>query len=240
MNQRTYKLMSIVCPFNMIVRIMLCLVCLSAKASDVIWQIGTPDGRASEFALAPNRYEDYIKHDFGYEDRFFVVGHSVPARDFCYVLPGPDDRWAGTSSTAGERVHSVNILFRLSRLSKDARAVLRISLVDAHPRKAHLKVQAGRRSQTFKLQGTSDDDAVMGCYERTRGMTLEVPLVASDLKRGDNLITLTILEGSWVVFDAVTLEGRGLRLTQCLHRLVKQAICILQQIIWLAIFFLSP
>ena len=192
------------------INIIFSLVCLAAKADDVIWQIGTPDGSAAEFALAPNRYEDYVKYDFGYEDRFYVVGHSTPAKDFSYVLPGPDDRWAGSNHAAGERVQSTNILFCLSRVSKKAQAVLRIRLVDAHPRKSLLKVQVGKRSQKFMLQGTSGDDAVMGRYDRTRGMTLEVPLVASDLKRGDNLITLTVLEGSWVVFDAVTLEGTGL------------------------------
>ena len=192
--------------------IVLSLICLTAKANNVIWQIGTPDGSAAEFALAPDGYEDYVKSDFGYEDRFFVVGHSIPAQDFCYVLPGPKDRWAGTSPTAGERVHSANILFCLSHVSKKARAVLRIRLVDAHPAGSLLKVQVGELSRTFQLQGTSGDDAVMGRYDRTPGMILEVPLVASDLRCGDNLITLTILEGSWVVFDAVALEGTALRL----------------------------
>ena len=192
--------------------IVLSLICLTAKANNVIWQIGTPDGSAAEFALAPDCYEDYVKSDFGYEDRFFVVGHSTPAQDFCYVLPGPKDRWAGTSPTAGERVHSANVLFCLSHVSKKARAVLRIRLVDAHPAGSLLKVQVGELSRTFQLQGTSGDDAVMGRYDCTPGMTLEVPLVASDLRCGDNLITFTILEGSWVVFDAVTLEGTALRL----------------------------
>ena len=97
------------------ISIVLSLVCLTAKADDVIWQIGTPDGSAAEFALAPNRYEDYVKYDFGYEDRFFVVGHSTPAKDFSYVLPGPDDRWAGSNHAAGERLQSTNILFCLSK-----------------------------------------------------------------------------------------------------------------------------
>ena len=185
---------------------------LPAEADDVIWQIGTPDGSAREFALAPDRYEDYVSRDFGYEDRFYVIGHSSPAEDFSYVLPGPDDRWAGTSATAGERVQSAGILFCLSRLSRDARAVLRIRLVDAHFRKSLLKVQVGDQGRTFLLKGSSDNDAVMGRYDRTPGMTIEVPLDGSALKKGDNLVTLTVLEGSWIVFDAVTLEGTGLTL----------------------------
>ena len=147
--------------------IVLSLICLTAKANNVIWQIGTPDGSAAEFALAPDCYEDYVKSDFGYEDRFFVVGHSTPAQDFCYVLPGPKDRWAGTSPTAGERVHSANILFCLSHVSKKDRAVLCIRLVDAHPAGSLLKVQVGELSRTFRLQGTSGDDAVMGRYDCT-------------------------------------------------------------------------
>ena len=190
----------------------LLLACISAKADDTIWQIGTPDGSAREFALAPDRYEDYVKCDFGYEDRFYVVGHSTPAKDFCYVLPGPDDRWAGTSATAGERVQCANILFCLNKVRRDAQAVLRIRLVDAHPRKSLLKVQLGGKSQTCLLQGASGNDAVMGIYDHSPGKTIALPLDANDLKRGDNLLTLTVLEGSWVVFDAITLEGTGITL----------------------------
>ena len=77
----------------------------SQDASHVVWQIGQCDGSSSEFALAPDRYAQFVEQDFGYEDRYYLVGYSEAGRDMPYVLPGPDDTWGGTSPTAGWRTH---------------------------------------------------------------------------------------------------------------------------------------
>lgn len=42
--------------------------------NQVIRQIGESDNNASEFALAPDDYQQYIASDFGWEDKFFVIG----------------------------------------------------------------------------------------------------------------------------------------------------------------------
>ena len=85
-----------------------------AAASDAtIWTVGEPDGRPAGFALAPDGFRDFLARDFGYEDKFYLVGHSDPATDFPYVLPGPADTWGGTWPTSGWRTHEVNILFGL-------------------------------------------------------------------------------------------------------------------------------
>ena len=86
----------------------------TAAASDAtIWTVGEPDGRPAGFALAPDGFRDFLARDFGYEDKFYLVGHSDPATDFPYVLPGPADTWGGTWPTSGWRTHEVNILFGL-------------------------------------------------------------------------------------------------------------------------------
>ena len=73
---------------------------LSASAGHVVWQIGTKDGTGNEFALAPTGYADFLQNDFGWEDKFFLVGHSSEKKDFPYVLPGVNDKWAGSGSPA--------------------------------------------------------------------------------------------------------------------------------------------
>src|SRR5690554_3931886 len=90
----------------------------SEKKQDtgVIWQIGIKDSSAVEFALAPGDYQKFLNEDFGWEDRFFLVGKSNPKEDFPYILPGPDDTWGGTSRTAGIRTHVLNILFRMKSI----------------------------------------------------------------------------------------------------------------------------
>ena len=63
-----------------------CAMC--ATAAKVVWQIGVADNSGTELALGPSEYKKFLAHDFGYEDRYFLVGTSVDKNDFPYVLPG--------------------------------------------------------------------------------------------------------------------------------------------------------
>ena len=74
------------------------LAVFSAKSpgSKLIWGIGKADKSAKEFALAPGGFKKFIEHDFGFEDKFFLVGYSNEKNDFPYVIPGPVDTWGGT------------------------------------------------------------------------------------------------------------------------------------------------
>ena len=102
----------------------------TAAASDAtIWTVGEPDGRPDGFALAPDGFRDFLARDFGYEDKFYLVGHSDPSTDFPYVLPGPADTWGGTWPTSGWRTHEVNILFGLDEQPDDD-CLLAVDLAD--------------------------------------------------------------------------------------------------------------
>lgn len=72
-----------------------CTVVTNVYSSETIWNIGELDGRADEFALAPDRFKEFLSRDFGYEDKYFVVGQSSIKKDFPYILPGPVDTWGG-------------------------------------------------------------------------------------------------------------------------------------------------
>lgn len=52
-----------------------CAMC--ATAAKVVWQIGVADNSGTELALGPSEYKKFLAHDFGYEDRYFLVGTSV-------------------------------------------------------------------------------------------------------------------------------------------------------------------
>lgn len=97
---------------KMIMALLSSAVCFGQVYASDIWRIGTDDGAAAEFTLAPLGYEDFLAKDFGYEDRYYLIGYSDLKSDFPYVLPGPDDTWGGTWGTAGWRTHDVNILFK--------------------------------------------------------------------------------------------------------------------------------
>lgn len=62
-----------------------------------------------EFALAPDRFRDFLANDFGYEDKYFLVGHSVPAADFPTSCPDLPTRGAAHGPRrAGARIRSIS------------------------------------------------------------------------------------------------------------------------------------
>ena len=58
-----------------------CLAALNATAmpsAHTLWTIGEADNSADEFALAPNGFRQFLANDFGYEDKYYMVGFSAP------------------------------------------------------------------------------------------------------------------------------------------------------------------
>lgn len=187
----------------------------------IVWKIGECDSLPSGFALAPDGFRKFVGNDFGYEDKYFLVGHSAEAEDFPYVLPGPADTWGGTWWTSGWRTHQVNVLFGLKAVSE---GVLRISLADySKDFPPVVKVSVNGYGTRFTLGAGSDPGpaagkrptldeplvdslALVGDFSNATPCVLEVPVGRGNLKEGGNEVVISVLEGSWIVFDSVSLE----------------------------------
>jgi hypothetical protein len=89
------------------------------STTEVLWSIGVADDAAAEFALAPDGYADFLHRDFGWEDRFFLVGRAAAESAWPYVLPGPADGWAGSGGLAGTRTQVLNVLFDLAAVGAE-------------------------------------------------------------------------------------------------------------------------
>ncbi len=177
-------------------------------AQHTIWAIGNADNRANEFALAPAGYESFLAHDFGWEDRFFAPGYSEAATDFPYVLPGATDYWGGTSGLAGIRPHELNVLFRLGGDLSGEEWALVVDLLDCSPEAPPLfKVTVNGTSWKHQFDPGRSEDALTGEGNRTKEQILVLPLPATLMRAGGNSVQLTTLDGSWLVFDQVRLEG---------------------------------
>ena len=200
-------------------------------ATTTLWTIGERDGRPEGFALAPNRFRDFIARDFGYEDKYFLIGHSAPAEDFPYVLPGPADTWGGTWPTSGWRTHEVRILFGLED-APDGECALHVDLADYSKRFPPLvKVSVNRQDKTFQLDDPADPTArlrryglqepltdtlpLTGDYRGATPCALEIPLPGGTLRKGGNEVIVTVLEGSWILFDRVALTGATQASVEC-------------------------
>lgn len=176
----------------------------------ILWQIGHSDNRATEFSLSPNEYKRFLEKDFGWEDRFFLIGQSDIKNEFPYVLPGPSDQWGGTWSTAGWRSHSINILFGIDKLPKKGEWKLRIDLLDNDSKNPPVvKVIVNGKSWKYELPEGSGNNSIEDSTSSGKEFLIEIPMDHHLLKTGGNEITLTILQGSWVLFDQIRLEGPG-------------------------------
>ena len=106
-------------------------ICISQNKT--IWQIGNDDDSSKEFALADGKYTEFLERDFGWEDRSFVIGHSLENEDFPFVLPGAYDYWGGTSGLAGIRPHELNLLFTIRNKPDSGQWLLIVDLLDCSP-----------------------------------------------------------------------------------------------------------
>jgi hypothetical protein len=159
-----------------------------------LWQLGTPDGSTAEFALAPAGHREFK------DDGFFMVGESDAKRDWPYAHPGPHDAWAGS------RQHTFTILFGLKTAPASGECRLEAALVDTHssgPPK--LAIQINGRNFERSLPRGGGDASINGEPAKGRLHNFAIPFPADLLRTGDNDIQITTIEGSWMIYDSLSL-----------------------------------
>ena len=175
-----------------------------------LWQIGESNNSAAEFSLASDEYNRFLEKDFGWEDRFFLVGVSETKTDWPYVLPGPADSWGGTSGTAGWRSHTLSILFGLEKLPKKGEWKLVIDLANCTRETPPVfKVIINGKSWKYQLPAGSGEKLPSAEIAGSSEYVIEIPIPSEIIKKGGNEINLTTLQGSWLMFDQVRLDGPG-------------------------------
>ncbi|WP_106830460.1 GH92 family glycosyl hydrolase [Parabacteroides pacaensis] len=182
----------------------------------VVWSIGMPDSSTTDLALGPDGYEQFLANDFGYEDRYYLVGRDEAKKSFPYVLPGPADQWAGTGPTAGWRTHDINVLFGIADSDKTDNWELVIGIADNSAGKPPLlKVTINNQTEKYQLSAGGGDNSIMkGDLSHAKLQKLSIPIAPGVIKEGGNKITLSVLEGSWLLFDYIQLAGsEGAKLT---------------------------
>jgi len=189
----------------------LCLLCIIAgvaNAQKTLWQIGNANNRTDDMALAPAGYKHFLEKDFGWEDKFFLIGVSKADQDWSYILPGPKDGWGGTGGTSGLRTHNANILFGLQDKPAAGNWKFVVDLAGFQGSLPPLfKISINGRSYVKQLPVRSGDKTYEGNFDGAAEYKIEIPLAAEHLRKGGNEILMTTLEGSWLVFDQLRLEG---------------------------------
>ena len=171
----------------------------TAEPPKAIWQIGTADHNYQEFALAGD-HQGYRKA-FP-QDVVFRVGRSDPKTDWPWIHPGPRDDWAGN------REHPFAIVFDMPEAPAGG-CVLRIDVLDAQSSVTpQLRVDVNGTAGVFRVNRGAGDRALID-PSKAKPQVLAIPIHPSLLRAGENRITLTTVDGSWILYDAVTLQETG-------------------------------
>jgi hypothetical protein len=172
----------------------------AAENDQLLWRIGKADNHTAEFALGPNRSNQYstsFPHDV-----LFVAGQSDPKQDWSYIQPGPADAWAGSKS------HTFTVLFALEAASVAGECRLMLDLADTHSSKPpKLQIKINDESFVRELPRGAGDASAHGQPDKGREHELTVDFSTGALKTGNNQITITSLAGSWILYDQVTLTA---------------------------------
>ena len=186
----------------------------ACSAATTLWQIGKADNDTAEFAHAPKNYTAYR------EPAFFIPGVSDPKRDWPYVQPGTiDGGWApGTPQT-------YDVLFGLKAVpAGECRLV--IDFTDTHstdPPK--LLVTVNDRSWEYQTPKGAGDASVFGEPAKGREHVIEVTVPAGALRAGDNRVSITTLNGSWVLWDALRFDvPRGTEMVEVKSRTIVRSV----------------
>ncbi|MBI5094060.1 MAG: hypothetical protein HZB26_16660 [Candidatus Hydrogenedentes bacterium] len=170
--------------------------------ADAVWSIGQVDGSYSEFAMA-GKFDQYTARFAS--DPVLAIGRGPEAKGWPYVHPGPADAWAGA------RTHPFRIEFNLGAVNSGAYR-LAVHAANTHsgfPPQLQVKINDAP-DWIFAFQPGADDrslaDPKIG-HRQTQSFLFPGTL----LHAGHNVITLTISQGSWLLYDAVTLETTDIR-----------------------------
>ena len=172
----------------------------NAQSFSPVWQIGKEDKSASEFALYQERYNTF-------QDKYkeaiilYEVGKNKES-DMPFFIPGPRDSWAG------RKQGKIIIRFGIDALASDCNARLRINLVETHPAaspsiqvningfKAEVKAPAGKNQGFLSSKVTTAEN-----------LYVEIEIPAGKLQKGDNILSIQNVAGSWFALDNITLSA---------------------------------
>src|SRR5699024_2314107 len=105
------------------------------------------------------------------------------------------------------RTHDVNILFGLEDVPSNTDWKLIVDLVDNQKNGALVKITVNGKSKKFQLGKGGSESSVSGNTVNAKEEILTLPLKSSDLRSRGNIVNITILEGSWIIFDQLKLIG---------------------------------
>lgn len=170
-----------------------------AAVSRPVALVGTQDESTADFALSPAAYDQYTTV---FPDGVDLTAGADPKTGWSYIQPGPQDEWADS------RDHPATFRFTLPAApTRDL--TFTAWLLDTNNFNApYLRASVnGTDGDAIGLPPGGGDgyhwgDGQPNRYGGVRPVTVDVPLPASALHAGENVVTISRPAGSWIVYDA--------------------------------------
>jgi len=171
----------------------------------MLWQIGKNDNSTSEFLHGP---KDYAKYN---ENGFFIIGQSDCKKDWPYAHPGPDDHWAGADR------HTFTILFAIESATLSGTCSLLFDLVDTHGMNPPLlRIQINGKSYEHRPGKGASDKSIFGNPAAGKEYCFNLVFPATQLQEGINELTITTLDGGWILYDWLGLQvPKSIKIKTC-------------------------
>ncbi|MFA6545512.1 MAG: polysaccharide lyase family protein, partial [Limisphaerales bacterium] len=166
---------------------------ISPTDGSLFW-LGKPDGSAMEFGLTKERWPAYAKQ-FP-RPVIFNVGKD-PLTAWPYIHPSNHDTWAGG------KAHTFTLRFRLEAVPTQPLHLIVGQTDSLTPSELSVAVnekEIGRRRVVSGSGNGSGDPSASG---KPAAMIFALP--KGVLRAGENSIALTLRDGSWIIYDYVTL-----------------------------------
>lgn len=182
---------------------------LAGAQNHVVWQIGEKDDSFREFAVAEKGYNG-ISKVFPEGMAVYSVGQSdlsaVP-----FVIPGPDDDWAG------RRRGTLLVRFNVADQTLPSKLTLIMDMVAVHAsHPPRLQVEINDFSSEIRLPAGNDNDFLNKRIFTQKSVTVTLDIPSASLRQGDNVLRITNVAGSWTVLDDIRLEASSaVRLSSC-------------------------
>ena len=169
-----------------------------SQSMSVFWQIGKKDKSAAEFALGPFEYTRF-QQKFGNKPILYEIGKNKPEADFPFVLPGPADAWAGSSS------RQLVIRFGIKDVPASCTARLELNYVETQPSPPFMEIVVNDFKK--EIAAPAGNDTYFNLHKiNPADLSTVVDIPANALKKGNNIIMITSKRGSWAVFDCLSLS----------------------------------
>lgn len=172
---------------------------LGAAQDKDLFLIGMPDNSPAEFGIVKEKYPAYSKKYP--EPVVFIAGKSRNS-DWPYLHPSSHDTWAGG------KAHTFTIKFSADKAQSQP-LFLKIGVVGIwEPSQITINLNDKQIASERLPKEELSNELVHRPDGEGKSFPLVFPVPGNSVKAGDNVITITLNDGSWILYDYVQLNAQ--------------------------------